>query len=144
MFPRRELAFQRVDILSVLFWFHLPELMFHVLNFASVVCINHQHFPYFFCLNLSPDPDHLLLSKAFGFRIVGCTLPSESTLQVVNCANAQVIGCAEYIHMNRMQMGYTTQSPLKEFSVGYRDQDRPRLTSSMSIRSHQSCMSLIA
>src|SRR5882762_6817591 len=138
MFPRCELAFQRVDILSVPFGIHHPELPFHDRNFASVVCIHLQHFPYFFCLTLSPDPDHLLLSKAFGFRIVGRTLPSESALQVVNCAHAQVIGCTEYIRMNWMQMGYTTQFPLKGLSAGYRDQDRTPLTSSMSIRSHQS------
>src|SRR5258705_4115322 len=144
MFPRRELVFQRHNILSVLFGIHLPELTLHGRNFASMVFVYHQHLPDFLCFNLSPNPDHLLLSKAFGFRVVGCTLPSESALQVVNCANAQVIGCAEYIRMNRMQMGYTTQFPLKELSVGYRDQDRTRLTSSMSIRSHQSCVSLIA
>jgi len=69
-FPPLEFAFQRHNILSVLFGIHCPELTLHGVDFSSVMFIYHQHLPYFLCFNLSPEPAHLLLSKAFGFRIV--------------------------------------------------------------------------
>src|SRR5882762_4334861 len=118
------------------------QLTLHDLNIASVVFIRHQRLPYFLCLKLSPDPGHLLLSKVFGFCVVGLKLPSESALQVGNCANTQVAGCTENLCMCRMRPHRMAQHPLRhdQFSIEVRT-DRYSPTACPSGHTIRACRS---